>query len=209
MDNLSYYNAFREPPQEALKDFDNGNFKGTDINTMWRIKALTEQFGPVGKGWYFVPLRTWTEANGDETYAFAEINLYVNYGGEWSKPIYGIGGNKLVTYVKSKDYYKGSDEAYKMAVTDAFGNACKYLGIGANVYWDNDKSKYTAADEAKWVEEEVKKTVRKKIIEIVQPKEITAQELREIAETHNCLKLAQATEDDFNSFVEELKGWKS
>lgn len=209
MDNLSYYNAFRQPPQEALKEFDNGTFKGTDINTMWRIKALTEKFGPVGKGWYFVPLRTWTETNGDETYVFAEINLYVNYDGEWGKPIYGIGGNKLITYVKSKDYYKGSDEAYKMAVTDAFGNACKYLGIGADVYWDNDKSKYTAADEAKRIEEEIKKTVRKKIIEIVQPKEITAQELREIAEIHNCLKLAQATEDDFNSFVEELKGWKS
>ena len=34
MDNLSYYNAFRQPPQEALKEFNNGSFKGTDINTM-------------------------------------------------------------------------------------------------------------------------------------------------------------------------------
>ncbi|WP_254555280.1 hypothetical protein, partial [Salmonella enterica] len=29
-----------------------GRLKGmTDINPMWRIKALTEQFGPCGIGW--------------------------------------------------------------------------------------------------------------------------------------------------------------
>ena len=30
-----------------------------------------------------------------------------------------------------------------MAITDAFGVACKYLGIGADVYWANDRTKYT------------------------------------------------------------------
>ena len=145
MENLEIYNKYRQVPKEAFKEFDNGNFKGTDINSMWRIKCLTEQFGVVGHGWTVKVLRTWTETleYTNEILAFAEIEMKVKIGGEWGEPFTATGGNKMCTYVKSKDYYKGSDEAYKMAITDAFGVACKYLGIGADVYFVNDKSKYT------------------------------------------------------------------
>ena len=145
MENLEIYNKYRQVPKEALKDFDNGTFKGTDINSMWRIKCLTEQFGVVGHGWTTRVLRTWTEKdeNTNEVLAFAEIEMRVKIDGVWGEPFTATGGNKLSSYIKSKDYYKTSDEAFKMAITDAFGVACKYLGIGADVYWDNDKSKYT------------------------------------------------------------------
>lgn len=151
MNNLEIYNKYRQVPAEALKPFDNGNFKGTDINSMWRIKCLTEQFGVVGHGWTVKVLRTWTEtdANTSEVLAFAEIEMKVKIDGEWGEPFTATGGNKLSTYVKSKDYFKTSDEAFKMAITDAFGVACKYLGIGADVYWANDKSKYTETSEEK------------------------------------------------------------
>ena len=118
---------------------------------MWRIKCLTEQFGVVGHGWTTRVLKTWTytDEQTNETFAFAEIEMKVKVNGEWGEPFTATGGNKLCTYVKSKDYFKVSDEAFKMAITDAFGVACKYLGIGADVYWDNDKSKYTETDEDK------------------------------------------------------------
>ena len=35
-----------------------------------------------------------------------------------------------------------SDECFKMALTDAISVACKALGIGADVYWDKDSTKY-------------------------------------------------------------------
>ena len=151
MGNLAIYEKYRKVPKEALKDFDNGNFKGTDINSMWRIKCLTEQFGVVGHGWTTRVLRTWTEEleYTNEILAFAEIEMKVKVNGEWGEPFTATGGNKMCSYVKSKDYYKGSDEAFKMAITDAFGVACKYLGIGADVYWQNDKSKYTENQEEK------------------------------------------------------------
>ncbi len=116
---------------------------------MWRIKSLTETFGECGKGWYFEIVRLWTEKseNTNEVCAFAQIRLFIKWDNEWGKPIEAVGGNKLDTFVKSKSYYKVSDEAYKMALTDAFGVACKYLGMGANVYWDNDKTKYTYNNE--------------------------------------------------------------
>lgn len=143
MENLEFWNKYKEVPKNALKDFDNGKFKGTDINTMWRLKCLTETFGMCGIGWYFNIKKTWTETtpNG-EMFAFAEIELYVKVDNEWSKPISGNGGNKLSRNVKSGGV-STSDEAFKMAVTDAIGVACRNLGMGADVYWANDKTKYT------------------------------------------------------------------
>lgn len=202
MENMEIYEKFRNVPENAVKPFDNGSFKGTDINTMWRIKCLTEMFGPVGRGWYIRPERTWKEDIEDEVYVFMDISLFVKYPGEteWSAPIYGTGGNKLVKYVKSNDRYKGSDEAYKMAATDAFGNACKYLGIGADVYWENDKTKYTSFEN--------KKNDRVKLIEELKG-DMPAETLREIATKHNCLNLAKAIDEDFAAFIKELKAWKS
>ena len=51
-DNLSIYERVRSVPTEAKKAIEAGRLKGkSDINPMWRIKKLTEDFGPVGFGW--------------------------------------------------------------------------------------------------------------------------------------------------------------
>jgi len=142
MTNLDIYNKYRAVPKEAQKPIQGGRLKGmTDINPMWRIKALTEEFGVVGKGWYYEVLEQRLE-NGDNgvIMAFVTINLFVKYGEEWSKPIVGLGGSSFVAKEKTGLYT--SDECFKMAFTDALGIACKSLGIGANVWWDSDRSKY-------------------------------------------------------------------
>lgn len=143
MDNLKYYNMGREVPKEAQKPFNNGKFQGTDINPMWRIKKLTEMFGPAGIGWYVDEVTERSEIHGETTISIVTLNLYVKVDGEWSKPIYGTGGNTLLR--------KGvaSDEGYKMAYTDALSVACKALGIGADIWFANDKTKYTAGNDAK------------------------------------------------------------
>lgn len=141
MNSLELYNSVREVPQDAQKTISAGRLKGfTDINPMWRIKCLTEQFGPCGFGWYYKTIEKWTEAVGDEVCAFVAIELYVKYEGEWSKPISGTGGSKLATKERSGIYV--SDECYKMAATDALSVACKNLGIGADIYWKESKTKY-------------------------------------------------------------------
>lgn len=139
--NMKIYNAVRAVPAEAKKAFNNGKFSGTDINPMWRIKTLTEQFGPAGIGWYTETLSERSETYGETVMAIVDINLYVKVDGEWSKPIFGTGGNALVKETKSGAV--PSDEGYKMAYTDALSVACKALGIGADVYFEKDKDKYT------------------------------------------------------------------
>ena len=142
--NLSIYNAVREVPKEAQKGFNNGSFSGTDINPMWRIKTLTEQFGPCGLGWFVEVIEHWSEEINGEVTTNVAINLYVKYEGEWSKPIYGIGGSRSLQQFKNGP--KVSDEGYKMAYTDAISVAAKALGVGADIYYDKDTTKYTNAN---------------------------------------------------------------
>lgn len=141
MGNLDIYNKARVVPDEAKKTIQAGRTKGfTDINPMWRIKILTELFGMCGVGWYFKVTDKHTETVGDEICAFVDLELYVKVNDAWSMPIHGTGGSRLATKEKSGVYV--SDECYKMATTDAISVACKQLGIGADVYFDKDKTKY-------------------------------------------------------------------
>ena len=142
METMQIYNASRKVPQEAQKPIAAGRLKGkTDINPMWRIKALTEQFGPCGFGWKYVITKQWLEAgDGGEVAAFCNIDLYIKVGGEWSEAIPGTGGSAFVAS-ESKGLYT-SDECYKMALTDAISVACKALGFGADIYWAADRTKY-------------------------------------------------------------------
>ena len=141
--NLRIYDAVRAVPEEAKRAITAGRLKGkTDINPMWRIKALTEQFGPCGDGWGYTIDRLWIEegAKGEKC-ANAMISLwYRREDGTRSEPIIGIGGNMLVANEKNGLYT--SDECYKMALTDAISVACKALGFGADVYWGADTTKY-------------------------------------------------------------------
>lgn len=142
MDNLTIYNEVRSVPDSAKRRIEAGRLKGkTDINPMWRIKALTEKFGPCGFGWKYVitDKRLEQGANG-EVAAFLDIDLFVKADGVWSDAIPGTGGSAFVAKEKNGPYT--SDECFKMALTDAISVACKALGFGADVYWDADKSKY-------------------------------------------------------------------
>jgi hypothetical protein len=137
MNNMAIYDATRKVPQEAQKSIGGGRLKGmTDINPMWRLETLTRQFGPCGVGWKYTIEKQWIDDGHDgERSAFVNINLYIKVDGSWSDAIPGTGGSSFVAKEKSGLYT--SDECYKMALTDAISVACKALGFGADVYWQN------------------------------------------------------------------------
>ena len=143
MENLKVYEQVRNVPDSAKKTIGAGRLKGmTDINPMWRIKKLTEMFGPVGKGWlYKITKKEIIDGADGVKCAFVDIDLYVKYDDrDWSEPIPGTGGSSFVAS-ESKGLYT-SDECFKMALTDALSVACKAIGIGADVYWKEDKTKF-------------------------------------------------------------------
>lgn len=142
IENMTIYDAVKQVPDNAKKIIGAGRLKGmTDINPMWRIQTLTEQFGPVGVGWYYKIVNQWTEDGADGVKcAFVNIELYIKINEEWSAPIEGTGGSMIVS--KEKGGLYTSDEAYKMALTDAISVSCKALGVGADVYWAGGRTKY-------------------------------------------------------------------
>jgi len=157
MSNMKIYEQCAAVPQEAKKDIKAGRLKGmTDINPMWRIKKLTEMFGVCGFGWYteIVEERLETVST-NEVIAFVKINLFIKMDGKWSKPISGTGGNKLV--VKESKGLHVSDECFKMAYTDALSVACKSLGMGSNVYYAKDRTKYDVYIEPEITQEQIKR----------------------------------------------------
>ena len=143
-DAIKVYESLARPPKEALREIQAGKLKGkTDINPQWRYKAMTEKFGLVGIGWKYEVQKLWTEQGaGNEKLAFAQVAVFVKDGKEWSEPIVGIGGSRLVALEKGAAV--SNDEGYKMAVTDAFSTALKMIGVAADIYagrWDGSKYK--------------------------------------------------------------------
>jgi len=131
-------------PTQNLKTIGFGNLKGkSDINPQWRIKAFTEVYGECGRGWYVETVEEkFQECSNGEILVFTTVKLYTaTDDNEWSAPVEGKGGNKIVT--KNKNGLVPNDEGCKMAFTDALGTAMKCLGVASEIYEGNfDGSKY-------------------------------------------------------------------
>lgn len=140
--NMRFYEQLRQVPNHAIKTISAGRLKGmSDINPVWRIKIMTEVFGPCGTGWKYEIVKQWQEAFGQEVKAFTNINLYVKIDGQWSDPIPGTGGATIVE-VNSKGYSYVNDEGFKMALTDAMSVCMKSLGVAADIYFSKDKGQF-------------------------------------------------------------------
>lgn len=140
--NMRLWEKVDKPPQEALKAIQAGRLKGkTDINPQWRLKVMTELFGPCGEGWKYEIIDMMDRTCGDEVVVRVRINLYVKITENlWSDPIPGVGGSMLIEN-ESRGLHV-NDEAYKMALTDALSVAMKQLGVASAIYegrWDGSK----------------------------------------------------------------------
>ena len=149
MNNLRIWNEVKQPPADALKTIGGGRLKGmTDIKPQWRVKAMTQIFGPCGTGWKYevVTMREIPCSTG-EVMALVDINLFFKEDDKWSDAIPGTGGSMLVA--QEKNGLHVSDEAFKMATTDAISTAMKFLGVAADVYmgmWNGSKYKEPQQD---------------------------------------------------------------
>ncbi len=157
MDNMKLYELGRKVPDEAKKPITAGRLKNmTDINPMWRIKVLTEMFGACGVGWWYeiTDKRIVADETTKQKAAFVDILLFYKDpdSGKDSHGIPGTGGSSFVAQ-ESKGAYL-SDECFKMALTDAISVAAKALGIGADVYFDKDRTKYTGLGEQQQIKME-------------------------------------------------------
>ena len=150
--NLETWDKLKAVPDWAQKKILTGRLKNmTDVKPQWRYQRMTEVYGPCGVGWYYSIEKTWTEQGSNEQICqFAGITLYTTTGltvpNEWSAGIPAVGGSMLIAREKvgtPQERLYTSDEAVKMAVTDALGTAMKMLGLASDIYMGgNHDSKY-------------------------------------------------------------------
>ena len=154
--NLDIYSKVRTVPANAQRTINGGRLNGkTDINPMWRIKVMTETFGPCGFGWRYEITKQWCEIYGNEVKAFVNVDLYIKVADQWSEAIPGTGGSSMVETGRNGAYV--NDEAYKMALTDALSVAMKALGVGADIYFAGDAAYETKYEAPKAQPKTVKK----------------------------------------------------
>lgn len=151
------YAAASHVPDRVLKPIGAGRLKGkSDINPQWKISLMTEIYGMCGIGWKFevTDKTTVPVGNTGEVMVFMTVAVYIKDGEKWSEPVYGMGGDFIVK--KERNGLYSNDEAFKMCLTDALGNALKYIGVAADVYEQLNDTKYSERPSA--IAEEEKTT---------------------------------------------------
>ena len=150
-ENMRIWEALGKTDPAHTKQFTRaGGFKGTAIKPMWANKQMTEFFGPCGIGWGMTEPTFNIEAAMDEVMVYCTAGLWYIQGGTKHGPVYGVGGDKVLSQVLLKDdrgqkifdtaagryktYPQSDDEAFKKAYTDALSNAMKFIGVAADVH---------------------------------------------------------------------------
>ncbi len=146
--NMTIWDEVSKTDPSHTKQFKRaGGFSGTAIKPIWTIKRLTEQFGPVGKGWGM------GEPSFNVVPADGELMVYCTvtcWHTDPSHTFVGVGGDKVTAKRKDGGSFN-DDEAFKKAFTDAVGNAFKFVGFGADVHMGQfEDSKYVQEMEAEF-----------------------------------------------------------
>lgn len=153
--NLAIWDVLSRTDPKHTKGFKRaGGFTGTAIKPIWIVQMLTAHFGPCGVGWGMnKPEYEVVPGNNGEVLVYCTVACW---HGDRESVLYGVGGDKAVTYIKANEQYnrperwENDDEAFKKAFTDAVNNAFKFVGVGADVHMGLfDDSKYvreTAAE---------------------------------------------------------------
>ena len=111
-----------------------GGFSGTDINPQWRMKRMTEVFGPVGVGWGYEIEDRWsetiTQGDGQVTIAYVQVKAWWVHSESETRESRNYTGSQI----GGTSMKRTPDESYKMAITDALGKCLAQLGLAAEVY---------------------------------------------------------------------------
>lgn len=131
---MEIYNKLKSVPPEFLKTIQAGRLKGmSDIKPQWRIMKMTEVFGICGIGWKIANINfKYTNGSDNQIVCSCYLELFIKVNNEWSDAIPGVGGSSFIANERAGLYT--SDEAEKMAYTDAISVATKMIGLASDVY---------------------------------------------------------------------------
>jgi hypothetical protein len=119
----------------------------TSINAQWQIQRMTEQFGPVGRGWGYTVHHSIERISDEYVLAVADVLVWWRSGDEPDAPHianqYGpVRGMSPIIDKSKNGYLMKDDDAGKKAATDALTKALSHLGLSADVFlglYDDNK----------------------------------------------------------------------
>lgn len=139
MSNTKLYDQLSPCPEDATKPFNRG-WSGKSIDPQWRIKTLTEAFGPCGIGWGFDITNRWSDEAEGHKFAFVSGRIWYVWEGEKRYSLETTGGTQFSS--------RQGEDAYKCSETDALGKSAVAIGLAADVYHgkhDGDKYQIPAS----------------------------------------------------------------
>ncbi len=139
-ENRVIWDALKETNPNITKSVNKGWGNLTSIDPHWQIMMMTEQFGPVGKGWSYSVDYTYTD-----NYVFAEVTIKwsENYETNSMQQVWHEFGPISSGLPLQKTNGKFDDEATKKCMTDALTKGFSHLGLCSDVFMGKfDDSKY-------------------------------------------------------------------
>lgn len=215
MSNTALWDKLGKTDPSHTKKFKrSGGFEGTAIKPMWSYKRMTDEFGPCGMGWGVgEPVFQVVPGENREVLVYCTASIWYREG-EKNAVVYGVGGDKVVTYIKANEQYKrperweSDDEAFKKAFTDAVTNALKLIGVGADVHmgmFDDNKYVNTVAKEFSEAAKPEKAEPAEKQISAAEQKRQLAEIDRELLDCHSEVTI-KACADSWQ-FIATRDGW--
>lgn len=135
-ENLWLWDRVKNTDPEYTKPYNNGSFKGTDVDIVYNIARATELMGPVGIGWGWEVLdeQVHTDEAAETSWVTIKIGAWIkDKDGNRSEPVIHYGSADYATST-NKGYRRVNKEAHKMAMTNALGKVMSMWGFSADVY---------------------------------------------------------------------------
>ena len=139
--NMRVWSVLEKTNPDQTKAFTrSGGFKGTAVKPIYCDQRMTELFGPCGEGWGINEPTFQVVTTEKEILVYCTVSIW---HGSRENTVFGVGGDKVLAMQSNGP--KSSDEAFKMAFTDAIGNAYKHIGMSADIHMGRfDDAKYVA-----------------------------------------------------------------
>jgi hypothetical protein len=141
-ENMRVWDALKTTNPKYTKKVEFGR-KFTSINSQWQLQRMTEQFGPIGKGWGYDVIHNIERIRDDYVLAIADVTIW------WGAPHtedrrhqYGPIRGMCPLVEKGKNGIHDDDDAGKKAMTDALTKGLSHLGLSADVFlglYDDNK----------------------------------------------------------------------